>query len=149
METCALCRVDLGPVIADSTYWRLILNRNQDLLGKCFLVLRRHLEAVPMLSADEWSDLHRQIQSASEMLTRAFRPDHFNYAFLQNQDRHVHLHIIPRYAGSRTFEGMEFADRAYPGHYDVTTARQLSHVQSEILARHLQICFGRGVKNNE
>jgi hypothetical protein len=35
-ETCGLCRADLSPILAESTYWRLVLNRNQNLLGKCF-----------------------------------------------------------------------------------------------------------------
>jgi diadenosine tetraphosphate (Ap4A) HIT family hydrolase len=38
------------------------------------------------------------VQRTTERLRRAFAPDHFNYAFLQNQDRHVHQHVIPRYA---------------------------------------------------
>jgi diadenosine tetraphosphate (Ap4A) HIT family hydrolase len=33
-------------------------------------------------------------------LDQAFQPDHYNYAFLQNQDRHVHLHVFPRYAAA-------------------------------------------------
>jgi hypothetical protein len=47
------------------------------------------------VSAAEWLELHTQVQRTSERLRRAFAPDHFNYAFLQNQDRHVHLHVIP------------------------------------------------------
>ena len=42
-----------------------------------------------------------------------------NYAFLQNLDRHVHLHVIPRYAAPREFEGERFEDRAWPDHYPV------------------------------
>ena len=44
MEQCNLCDTDLGPVITESAHWKLVLNKNQSLLGKCFLVLRRHLE---------------------------------------------------------------------------------------------------------
>jgi hypothetical protein len=49
------------------------------------------------LWAAEWLELHTQVQP-TEQLSSAFAPDHFNYAFLQNHDRHVHLHVIPRYA---------------------------------------------------
>jgi len=114
---CNLCDPNLAPVIAESDYWRLVLNRNQNLLGKCFLVARRHLEAVPELSPAEWMDLHRQLARTTQMLTLAFHPDHFNYAFLQNQDRHVHLHVIPRYARPRTFADVVFDDPDYPAHY--------------------------------
>ncbi len=119
MQHCSLCDPSLSPVLAEYTHWRLALNRNQNLVGKCFLVLRRHAEAVPSLTADEWVALHQHLGQAVAMLTGAFAPDHFNYAFLQNQDRHIHLHIIPRYAHPRQFLGGTFEDRDYPSHYAV------------------------------
>lgn len=44
---------------------------------------------------DEHRELHQLMVYATDALHAAFTPDHYNYAFLQNQDRHVHLHIIP------------------------------------------------------
>jgi diadenosine tetraphosphate (Ap4A) HIT family hydrolase len=135
MIECALCDRALAPVLAESDYWRLVLNRNQNLLGKCFLVLSRHLEAVSQLSPLEWMDLHRQLIRATQALTAAFQPDHFNYAFLQNQDRHVHLHLIPRYAGPRIFAGLVFEDLDYPAHYSVPAlVRHLTLAQFALLA---------------
>lgn len=90
---CGLCSTSLGPVLTESDSWRLILNRNQNLLGKCFLVSRRHTEAVSDLGPTEWADLRDEVVRATASLQSAFQPDHFNYAFLQNQDRHVHLHL--------------------------------------------------------
>ncbi len=119
MEACSLCASELGPILAESDHWRLVLNRNQNLLGKCFLVLNRHLEVVTELTPTEWMELHQQMQRVTRLLTVAFQPDHFNYAFLQNQDRHVHLHVIPRYAGPRVFAGTTFVDPDYPSHYAV------------------------------
>lgn len=130
--TCALCDPGLAPILADGSHWRLVLNHNQNLLGKSFLVIRRHVESVPELTTAEWQQLHRQMAGATTALAMAFAPDHFNYAFLQNQDRHVHLHIIPRYAGVRVFEGLEFVDRGYPGHYEVDDVRR---VGAEVQAR--------------
>jgi diadenosine tetraphosphate (Ap4A) HIT family hydrolase len=135
MIECALCDRALAPILAESDCWRLVLNRNQNLLGKCFLVLTRHLEAVSQLSPLEWMDLHRQLIRATQALTAAFQPDHFNYAFLQNQDRHVHLHLIPRYAGLRTFAGLVFEDLDYPAHYSVPApVRHLTPAQFALLA---------------
>lgn len=124
MMACSLCDPQLGPVLAEGVYWRLVLNHNQNLLGKCFLATRRHVESVPELTIGEWQELHRQLAGATEALVTAFAPDHFNYAFLQNQDRHVHLHVIPRYAGVRVFDGLEFVDPGYPGHYGVDEVRR-------------------------
>lgn len=54
---CLLCADELAPVLAEGELWRLILNRNQNLVGKCMLVTRRHVEAVDRLTAAEWEDL--------------------------------------------------------------------------------------------
>lgn len=142
MVDCSLCDPELSPVIAESPYWRLVLNRNQNLLGKCFLSLRRHLEVVPELSNAEWVDLHRQLARTTQVLAVAFAPEHFNYAFLQNEDRHVHLHVIPRYAQPRQFEGITFSDPDYPAHYAVPRPPyQLAQEHYTALAELLQRLF--------
>jgi diadenosine tetraphosphate (Ap4A) HIT family hydrolase len=115
LQNCALCREELGPVVRESRHWLLVVNRNQNLLGRCILSLRRHAEAVSELSAEEWADLQDEIRASTELLAAAFGPDHFNFAFLQNQDRHVHLHVIPRYEGPREFGGRSFVDEDFPG----------------------------------
>ena len=94
-----------------------MVNRNQDLLGKTFIVLRRHEERVTCLSRDEWLELWGEIDWATERIRVTFAPDHFNYSFLMNLDQHVHLHIIPRYVGRREFAGVIFEDEAYPDGY--------------------------------
>lgn len=121
--------VTLAPetIIEHGALWTVALNRNQNLLGKVMLVVNRPLEQVILLREDEWTDLRRQMRRVTLALTAAFQPDHFNYAFLQNQDRQVHLHVIPRYAASRAFAGETFEDPDYPDHYHVpATPHRLS-----------------------
>ena len=84
------------------------------LLVKAIIVLRRHEESVAALTADEWVERRSQLIRMTTALDKAFRPDHYNYAFLQNQDRHVHLHVFPRYATARRVGGEEFTDADYP-----------------------------------
>jgi diadenosine tetraphosphate (Ap4A) HIT family hydrolase len=116
---CLLCDGDQleAWVIRVSPHWLTVVNRNQNLLGKLCIALRRHEESVAGLTSEEWADLREELRWAVNRLTRAFAPDHFNHAFLQNQDRHVHLHVIPRYAAPREFDGLRFDDPDYPGHY--------------------------------
>jgi diadenosine tetraphosphate (Ap4A) HIT family hydrolase len=116
---CALCGPLYTPTLREGRTWAITLNRNQNLLGKLMVVLARHEESVASLSDAEWTELRDHIRWATERLERAFAPDHFNYAFLQNQDRHVHLHVIPRYASTRSVAGVEFDDPAFPRHYAV------------------------------
>ena len=139
MPQCSLCDQGLGPVFSESKHWRAVINRNQNLLGKCFLALRRHVELVEELSSAEWMDLHQQVVLVTQALRREFEPDHFNYAFLQNQDRHVHLHVIPRYAKPRTFGGRVYEDRGWPSHYNVSEpARMLPEDELAQLSRVLR-----------
>ena len=109
----------LEGVIWESPSWVVALNRNQNLLGKTMIVLRRRLERVSELTPAEWADLQAQLVEVTRRLDDAFAPDHYNYAFLQNFDRQVHLHVIPRYAGPRELAGSRFDDPDYPDHYAV------------------------------
>jgi hypothetical protein len=60
---CALCRPQLlTPVVRESTHWRIAINRNQHLLGKLFVALRRHEESVAELRSDEWAQLQRELR---------------------------------------------------------------------------------------
>lgn len=120
---------DPGSMIERGELWLLALNRNQNLLGKTMLVALRPVERVSALTPAEWADLHVQLRRVTAALERAFQPDHFNYAFLQNADRQVHLHIIPRYAVPRTFAGLTFADADYPEHYAVPAPPRALDVQ--------------------
>jgi diadenosine tetraphosphate (Ap4A) HIT family hydrolase len=117
-EDCALCRPRLlTPVIRRTAHWRIAINRNQNLLGKLLIALLRHEESTAALTEAEWAELREELRWATRRLAEVFAPDHFNYAFLQNQERHVHLHVIPRYAASRSVAGVEFADPDWPDHY--------------------------------
>jgi diadenosine tetraphosphate (Ap4A) HIT family hydrolase len=90
----------------------------------------------PPISEQEWQELRVRVQRTTEQLRRAFAPDHFNYAFLQNQDRHVHLHVIPRYATARMVAGLRFEDPDYPGHYSVPAPeRRVSTAVRDALAQ--------------
>jgi diadenosine tetraphosphate (Ap4A) HIT family hydrolase len=123
---CVLCRrsVDL-PVVRESELWLTVVNRNQNLLGKTFIALRRHEEHVVGLTPAEWADLREEARWVTERVREAFAPDHFNYSFLMNLDRHVHLHVIPRYVDTRELAGVTFADPDYPDAYRRTSDDEL------------------------
>src|SRR5687768_8155344 len=74
------------------------------------LVLRRPCASVAGLEAEEWADAHRWLQRTCAAVDRLFSPDLYNHCFLMNQDRQVHLHLVPRYAGPREWEGETFDD---------------------------------------
>jgi diadenosine tetraphosphate (Ap4A) HIT family hydrolase len=104
--------VDLMPetLIDEGEHWTIALNRNQDLLGKVMLVLRRPCAAVIAIEADEWMSLHHEVRRVVPALELLFAPDQLNFAFLMNLDAQVHLHVVPRYAAPRRWREHEFVD---------------------------------------
>ena len=107
MRECSLCG-EMAGELGRTAHWRVVLNYNQDRLGKCFLVLDRHEEDVCNLTPEEQNDLWRCLRAAKNAISSCFQPDHFNYMFLMNQDAHVHLHVIPRYRTPRSFANIDF-----------------------------------------
>jgi diadenosine tetraphosphate (Ap4A) HIT family hydrolase len=122
---CRLCLPTVEPLLNESRWWRVILNREQSLLGKSMVVLRRHSELLSELEPDEWSSLHVVAVQTTNAIRHAFAVDHFNYTFLQNVDRHIHLHVLPRYASVREFAGLMFHDDRYGEHYEVPVRPRL------------------------
>jgi diadenosine tetraphosphate (Ap4A) HIT family hydrolase len=117
-QDCFLCQGRFEtPVLRASPLWVTLINRNQNLLGKTVIGLRRHEEDVAGVTPQEWAELRDEVRWVTKRVQQAFAPDHFNYAFLMNLDPHVHLHVIPRYIGTREFAGVEFTDPDYPDRY--------------------------------
>lgn len=97
-------------VIEEEDLWIVAVNRNQDLLGKSMVVLRRDCTAVVDVTQSEWLALRSVLRRLVPALEALFEPDQMNFAFLMNLDAQVHLHVIPRYAGPRYWRGIKFED---------------------------------------
>ena len=106
-----------GTEIERGAVWSIVLNRNQNLLGKLMLVLERPCDAVIDLTSDEWSELHKQVRRVMTALDQLFQPDQYNYSFLMNEDAQVHLHVIPRYELLRSWDGVTVEDVNYGSLY--------------------------------
>ena len=125
--------LDPGTVIDVGQVWTLAVNRNQNLLGKTLLVLNRECSDVLDLTPIEWQRLHDEMTRVTSALAELFQPDQFNYSFLMNADAQVHLHVLPRYASPREWNGVTFVDSHFgeaAGHevhsLDTTMLRDLA-----------------------
>jgi diadenosine tetraphosphate (Ap4A) HIT family hydrolase len=114
-----------GFPVWETDAWVLYLNTDQSLLGRCFLMLKRPETDVTALSEAEVAELWAATRQVRQALDRAWEPDHFNFAFLMNQTRQVHWHIIPRYRLKREYSGGTFVDPEFGGHYGTGVARTL------------------------
>ena len=126
--TCILCQPLKADEVYSSNHWRIVVNINQNKLGKVMVCLNRHDEDICDLSEEEVRDLWGLIRWLKSALTSCFQPNHFNYSFLMNQDRHVHLHVIPRYRETRAFAGVQFEDSDH-----ITQRRPPEHAHRELV----------------
>lgn len=125
-------------LIKDFTYWTLNIHENQGYLGRCVLLCKR-ADALDLAEAtpEEQKELFELLPKIKKALYDAFQPDWYNYSFLGNGFKHLHGHIIPRYASPRIFEGVTFEDKRWghnwrTDHEFTTTAVLLSKVQDKI-----------------
>lgn len=73
-------------------------------LGHTLLVPKRHVETVFALTQEEREDLFQLLLEMRDLIQRHYNPDGFNVgvnigAAAGQTIAHVHVHIIPRYAG--------------------------------------------------
>lgn len=104
-ETCPFD----APRPANNEHWDFIgalstsslyLSKTHTYRGYSLLVFdARHVERLDELSADEWSAFAPDLSIAHNAISRVTRPVHMNIELLGNVIRHLHWHIVARYAG--------------------------------------------------
>ncbi|HVY72693.1 MAG TPA: hypothetical protein VG984_01415 [Candidatus Paceibacterota bacterium] len=111
-------------VVKRYQHWTLLVEEKQRYLGQAVIWLEREgdMQRLSSLSEDEraelWSAVLPEYESAVQKL---WQPDHMNYAWLGNlflsHKGHGHMHVIPRYATSRTFNSVGFKDTRWGQNY--------------------------------
>jgi diadenosine tetraphosphate (Ap4A) HIT family hydrolase len=80
--------------------------------------------------------------AAIERALAAFcRYERINYLMLMMVDPHVHFHVLPRYSGSRSWDGLDFVDQGWPGPPDLKSTVALSPQQISALRDELATYF--------
>lgn len=121
----------------------LFLNQNQSYLGWVYILHNKRAESdILDITEKERRELFHIAKHAKCALLCSFRPDKFNYASLCNVFQALHMHVITRYKGSRTFAGKRFSDPRWGMNYSPydksysLTAEVVQKIKTEI-ARHL------------
>lgn len=115
---CSMCR---NPeeykklFIKKYNYWKIELHSNQCYLGRCIVMLNRHVEDLFEINAGEKNELFKIGAKLNHALHKAFNPNLLNYSSLGNETRHLHLHVIPRYQNPVQFAQVLFTDTQW-GH---------------------------------
>jgi diadenosine tetraphosphate (Ap4A) HIT family hydrolase len=101
-------------LIAEYDHWVVLLRPAQPTLGSLVLAAKSEATAFADLEPAAYAELANVSRDIETALRAAVDHTKLNYLMLMMVDPHVHSHIIPRYEGSRSFEGRAFPDAGWP-----------------------------------
>lgn len=109
-------------------HWKVYLHMHQQYLGRVYAAAKR--DNASGFADTHWRHDFRAMHSFEReelfeivmpkvqyALGELWRPDRFNYAELENEWEHLHIHIIPRYKKPRMFDGITFTDARWGKNY--------------------------------
>jgi diadenosine tetraphosphate (Ap4A) HIT family hydrolase len=126
-------------LIKEYDNWILLVRPMQVTLGSLILINKDESKlSFGSLDVNDNMELNTILKDVENLLKQFVNYDKINYLMLMMSDPEVHFHIIPRYEGSREFDGQEFVDQSYPTAPDLSKFIQLNGQQVITLAKHLQ-----------
>jgi ATP adenylyltransferase len=135
-EGCVFCLEAAGELTAaeslrvhDGESAFALLNKFPYSSGHLMVAPRRHVGELAGLTEVEALEIHRHTVAAVDALTRVYGPDGFNLGW--NLGRvagagiadHVHLHVVPRWAGDTNFMPVLADVKVLPEHLLATRDR--------------------------
>ena len=116
-----------GPgTVFEDAHWAVVVRPAQPTLGALVLIAKRDIESFGALNAAEGAALPVMVARIEAALAQLVVPERVNYLMLMMVDRHVHFHVVPRYAGLRNWHDREFVDGGWPGMPALTPAVELT-----------------------
>lgn len=105
-----------GPgTVFEDAHWAVVVRPAQPTLGSMVLIAKRDIESFGALTPEEAAALPVMVARIEAALARVVAPERVNYLMLMMVDRHVHFHVVPRYATPRNWGNHEFTDTGWPG----------------------------------
>jgi diadenosine tetraphosphate (Ap4A) HIT family hydrolase len=109
-------------LVRDYAQWCVLLRPAQVTLGALVLVDKSEVRAFSSLDAEAFGELAPVVRDIETGLRKFSEFEKINYLMLMMVDPNVHFHVLPRYSGTRTFNGILFEDRGWPGSPDLKAA---------------------------
>ena len=100
--------------------WMVLVRPKQPTFGALVLICKEPAQAFSAISPEAFADLSVAVGAVERLLRGVVNYDKINYMMLMMVDPHVHLHVVPRYAAPRAFEGVDFLDPGWPRMPDLT-----------------------------
>ncbi len=120
-------------LLREYDFWMVLVRPQQITAGCLILVCKGEVTRLPNISAQAYAELALITFHVEQTLSHLFSFDKINYLLLMMRDKHVHFHIIPRYATPRIVCGIEFVDASWPRQPDITEVNALTDSQFDEL----------------
>lgn len=125
-------------LLAQFDHWLVLLRPAQVTLGSLVLLCTDAASRFGEISTEASTELVAVTSRIEGALSAAFQNDKINYLMLMMVDPDVHFHVIPRYDGTRTFQGASYGDAAWPGPPDVTSRMEMDEAALASLGAELK-----------
>ena len=152
MNNCSWCNLtdeDRKYLLYENQSWSVYLADEQDYIGRCIVVSRRHCVSLEELDEAEWNNLREVIQMVEGCLKEVIGADVCNWSCLMNDfykasepDPHLHMHCRPRFRKPVPINGNEYTDEEFGHHYATHKKTQLQDADRESLFMTLKQRFG-------
>ena len=123
-EWCNLSEKDKRFLLYDGESWSVFLSDEQDYIGRCILVLKRHCGSLSELTDGEWDELRALTRKVEACLKTVLGAKLCNWSCLMNSfykapapDPHLHVHVRPRYDKPVIINGNAYTDGEFGHHY--------------------------------
>jgi len=121
-------------LVADYRHWVVLLRPAQPTLGSLVLAEKSDAMAFAEIAAASFTELAGVVSDIETALRARIGYQKINYMMLMMVDPNVHFHVIPRYEGTRDWEGVSFPDKGWPKPPALGEAVELSADQIAKLA---------------
>ena len=144
MDTCDWCNLseeDKKFQVCESKSWSVFLSDEQDYIGRCILVLKRHCDSLSELTDEEWGELRYLICRVEASLKAVLGATLCNWSCLMNSfykestpDPHLHIHVRPRYEDADlVLNGSTYIDSEFGHHYALNKSGTIPAEDKEAL----------------
>ena len=124
-------------LVREFEHWVVLARPAQPTLGSLVLAAKSDATAFGDLPEAAHTELKQVTAAIEAALAKAVGYTKLNYLMLMMVDPHVHFHVIPRYSGTRQWDGLDLTDQGWPGPPDLKSAAPLSPRQTSALCNEL------------
>jgi diadenosine tetraphosphate (Ap4A) HIT family hydrolase len=126
--------------IAEAGDWVVLLRPQAVTLGSLILAAKSEATSFGALPSKSFFDLAQATAKIEAALAAFVNYEKINYLMLMMVDPHVHFHVIPRYVGSRSFDGVDYPDVGWPGMPAVSASQALDAATTASMVATLRGC---------